>query len=130
MSQTTAAARANRPVVRTTLKRIRSAAAPFALVATLGLGGCGDGSDAGDVAAVEEAVRGFGTTQNITCDALGHEKVAGVERQVFSCTFEEEESVSGRMRPASRCYVLQKSGTVSDVTAELRDRGSCPLTSP
>jgi hypothetical protein len=102
----------------------------LALAATLGLGGCGGGSDAGDVAAVEEAVRGFGTTQNIACDVLGQEKVAGVERRVFTCSFEEEASVSGRMRPASRCYVLEESGTVSDVTAELRDRGSCPLTSP
>jgi hypothetical protein len=130
MSQATAAARANRPVLRTILKRIRSATAPLALAATLALGGCGGGSDAGDVAAVEEAVRGFGSTQNIVCDALGREKVAGVEHEVFSCSFEEEESVSGRMRPASRCFVLEESGSVTDVTAELRDRGSCPVTSP
>jgi hypothetical protein len=130
MSQATAAARANRPVVRTTLKGIRSAAALFALGGSLSLAGCGGGSDGGDVAAVEEAVRGFGTTQNITCEALGQEQVAGVERQVFSCSFDEEESASGRMRPANRCYALEESGSISDVTAELRDHGSCPLTSP
>ena len=69
----------------------------------------------------------LGTTQNVSCEELGNEDVGGVDRLVFTCGFDEEEDQSGEMRAARRCFVLEDDGSVDDVTAELRDRGSCPV---
>jgi hypothetical protein len=94
--------------------------------------GCGGGDSASseDVAAVEAGVVALGTTQNVSCEVLGDETVGGVERQVFTCGFEEEMSAqAGEMRAARRCFVLEENGAVEDVTNELRSKGSCPVTS-
>jgi hypothetical protein len=102
-----------------------------ALVAAIAVG-CGSGDSAGseDIAAVEAGVVALGTTQNVSCEELGNEDVGGVDRLVFTCGFDEEEDQSGEMRTARRCFVLEDDGSLDDVTAELRDRGSCPVTSP
>jgi hypothetical protein len=94
--------------------------------------GCGgdDAASSEDVAAVEAGVHALGTTQNVSCEELGEEEVGGVERLVFTCGFDEEAEQSGEMRTARRCFVLEDDQSVTDVTAELRDRGSCPVTSP
>jgi hypothetical protein len=100
------------------------------VAAVVVVAGCGgDDSSSGDVAAVEAGVVALGTTQNVSCDELGDEDVGGVERLVYTCGFDEEEDQSGEMRAARRCFVLEEDGSVDDVTAELRDRGSCPITS-
>jgi len=77
---------------------------------------------------VEAGVVALGTTQNVICEELGDEDVGGVERSVFTCGFDEEENQAGEMRAARRCFVLEDDRSVTDVTAELRDRGSCPVT--
>jgi hypothetical protein len=90
--------------------------------------GCGgDDSGSGDVAAVEAGVVALGNTQNVSCSELGDEEVGGVERLVYTCGFDEEEDQSGEMRVARRCFVLRDDGSVDDVTAELRETGSCPV---
>jgi hypothetical protein len=93
--------------------------------------GCGgdDGASSEDVSAVEAGVVALGTTQNVSCEELGNEDVGGIERLVFTCGFDEEEDQSGEMRTARRCFVLEDDGSIEDVTAELRDRGTCPVTS-
>ena len=98
----------------------------------LAVAGCGgdDGTSSDDVAAVEAGVVALGNTQNVSCEELGTEEVGGVESTVFTCSFDEESNQAGMMRAASRCYVLREDGTVDDVTADLRARGSCPVTSP
>jgi hypothetical protein len=100
-------------------------------VVVLAAGCGGDDTGSGDVAAVEAAVVGIGTTQNVSCSELGSEAVGGVERMVYTCGFDEEISgQAGEMRAARRCYVLREDGaTVDDVTVELRGRGLCPVTS-
>ena len=92
--------------------------------------GCGGGANGSeDVAAVEAGVVALGTTQNVSCEELGDEQVGGVERMAFTCSFDEEKSGgAGEMRVARRCFVLDGS-SVEDVTAELRNQGSCPVTS-
>ena len=96
----------------------------------LAAAGCGGDEGSDDVAAVEAGVVALGTTQNVSCEELGNEDVGGIERVVFTCGFDEEEDQSGEMRAARRCFVLVDDGSVDDVTAELRDVGSCPVTSP
>lgn len=83
-----------------------------------------------DVAAVEAALAAQGDVQEVACEELGREEIEGVEQVVFMCAFSEGEDASGRMRAANRCFVLSAEGTVTDVTRVLRDRGSCPVTSP
>ena len=96
-------------------------------VAAAGCGGGDDGAASGDAAAVAAGVVALGTTQNVTCEELGDEDVGGVERLVFTCGFDEESTQAGEMRAARRCFVLEDDRSVTDVTAELRDRGSCPV---
>ena len=98
------------------------------VVVVAGCGG-GGGASSEDIAAVEAGVVALGTTQNVSCEVLGDEDVGGVEREVFTCGFDEEMDQAGEMRAARRCFVLEEDQTVDDVTAELRDRGSCPVTS-
>jgi hypothetical protein len=103
------------------------------LAAALVAAGCGgDGGSASDedIAAVEAGVVALGTTQNVSCEELGTEPVGGVERVVFTCGFDEEVTQAGEMRAARRCFVLEDDRSVTDVTADLRDAGSCPVTSP
>jgi hypothetical protein len=110
----------------------RSAIALLAALAVAVAAGCGGdgGASEEDLAAVEAGVVALGTTQNVSCEELGSEEVGGVERLVFTCGFDEEEpGGAGEMRAARRCFVLDGSA-VDDVTAELRGRGSCPVTSP
>lgn len=83
-----------------------------------------------DVAAVEAALAAQGDVQDVTCSELGREEIEGVEEVVFMCAFSEGEDAAGRMRAANRCFVLSAEGTITDVTRVLRDRGSCPVTSP
>jgi hypothetical protein len=111
------------------MTRVASAAA--ALVAIALAAGCG-GDDAGgeDVAAVEAGVVALGTTQDVSCEELGAEEVGGTQATVYTCSFEEEAEQSGEMRPAKRCFTLAGDGSVTDVTAELRARGSCPVIGP
>ena len=94
--------------------------------------GCGgDAASSEDVAAVEAGVVALGTTQNVSCKELGSERFGDVDSTVFMCSFEEEAEQTGEMRPANRCFVLDADGTrVTDVTADLRSRGSCPVISP
>lgn len=102
----------------------------LAVVAALAAGCGSGGGDSGDVTKVEARVVALGTTQNVSCSELGTEEVSGVESTVFTCTLDEEMDQAGMMRAASRCYVLEDDGSVDDVTADLRSRGSCPVTSP
>jgi hypothetical protein len=114
----------------------RSLPALFAaLVVAVGVGlaaGCGsDGGSSEDVAAVEAGVVALGTTQNVSCKELGSETFGDVGSTVFMCSFEEEAEQTGEMRPANRCFVLSDDAArVTDVTADLRSRGSCPVISP
>ena len=98
-----------------------------ALLVALVAGCGGEDGTSEDLAAVETGVVALGTTQNVSCEELGNEDVGGVDRLVFTCGFDEEEDQSGEMRAARRCFVLEDDGSVDDVTAELRDRGSCPV---
>lgn len=92
--------------------------------------GCGGDAGGEDVAAVEAGVVALGTTQDVSCEELGPEEVGGTESTVYTCSFEEEAEQSGEMRPANRCFTLADDGSVTDVTAELRARGSCPVIGP
>ncbi len=94
--------------------------------------GCG-GDEVGsqDVAAVEAGVVALGTTQNVSCEELEGETFGDAESTVFMCSFEEEKEQTGEMRDANRCFVLDADGTgVTDVTTDLRSRGSCPVIAP
>jgi hypothetical protein len=129
---TTEARRARRADRRIPRNGSRWAVAILGCAAALALGaGCGGDDGAAtseDVAAVETGVVELGTTQNVSCEELGSEEVGGVERVVFTCGFDEEAEQDGEMRAARRCFVLEEDRSVTDVTAELRDRGSCPVT--
>ena len=98
----------------------------------LAIAGCGgDSASSDDVAAVEAGVVALGTTQNVSCKELGTERFGDVDSTVFMCSFEEEKEQTGVMRQANRCFVLSDDGTgVTDVTVDLRARGSCPVISP
>jgi hypothetical protein len=99
-------------------------------LAAAGCGGDSGGASSEDVAAAEAGVVALGTTQNVSCEELASEEIGGVERVVFTCGFDEEVTLDGEMQAARRCFVLEDDRSVTDVTAELRDRGSCPVTSP
>jgi hypothetical protein len=96
----------------------------------LAMSACGGGgtSDGGSVQEVEDALYGLGTTQLIDCESIGSVAVAGVDRAVARCSFEEEESGDGSMRQRSGCFVVED-GHAVDVTRELPDDVDC-ITSP
>lgn len=110
----------------------RSAALLFVAAAALVAAGCGGGGDGADeagapttaVAAVEQALFEQGTTQQIECESLGVLPVSGVEREVVRCSFEQEESQAGEMRPRAGCFVAD-GGKALDVTGELPPDVTC-----
>jgi hypothetical protein len=106
-------------------------------VVTLFAAGCGgdavttqDSEQAAAAREVEDALYGLGTTQLIDCVALGTLPVAGVDREVVRCSFEEEESGDGSMRQRSGCFVAE-AGRALDVTRDVPDAVDCVVpTSP
>jgi len=105
-----------------------------AIVAVLALAaaGCGGsdtenaGSDdqAAAVREVEDALYGLGTTQLIDCVGLGIVPVAGVDRAVVRCSFEEEKSGDGSMRSRAGCFVAED-GRAIDVTRDVPEVVDC-----
>lgn len=96
-----------------------------AAVLVLAAAGCGSGSTtSGAAEEVEKALYGLGTTQLIDCVALGTVAVAGTQREVARCSFEEEESGDGSMRLRGGCFVVEE-GRAVDVTREVPEDVDC-----